>query len=67
MIDFKQYQTTIKSTKKWKKATSPRIIVNGNMQTLKIGFNSPSVRKRNANRQQVQGSPPENNNDNDLT
>ena len=34
--------------KKWKKATSPRIIVNGNMQTLKIGFNNHNNKKRNA-------------------
>ena len=67
MIDFKQYQKTNKSSKKWKQAKSPRIMVNGNMQTLKIGFHSPSERQRNANRQQVQGSPPENNNNNNLT
>ena len=29
-----------KFNKKWKKATSPRIIINGNTQTLKIGFHS---------------------------
>ena len=36
--DETKYYSGQQLNKKWKKATSPRIIVNGNTQTLKIGF-----------------------------